>query len=140
MKKTGIIIAGIIVAGCFTSINAQTTADPGQAPTVGSGYAESKMIIQTNYNEMYRSLPQDIQNRIQSAAMTIENIRMKTPLESQNYLTTERARAEEFIKTSISQMSLSEMLKTQVDDARKDANAQINERMNEMKARRAAHR
>jgi hypothetical protein len=140
MKKLGILIAGIVVAWGFTTVNAQTSSGPGLSASGGTGYTESKMVIQANYNEMYRSLPQDIQNRIQSAATTIDNIRMKTPLESQNYLITERAKAEEFIKTTISQMSLSELLKTQVDDARKEVNAQINERMNELKARRAAHR
>jgi excinuclease UvrABC helicase subunit UvrB len=140
MKKLGILIAGIVLACGFVTVNAQISSDPVQTASGGTGYTESKMVIQANYNEMYRSLPQDIQNRIQSAATAIENIRMKPPLESQNYLSAERARAEEFIKATISQMSLSEMLKAQVDDARKEVNTQINERMNELKARRAAHR
>ena len=134
MKKRGIMIAGIVLAGCCAMINAQTSAP------VSASYTDSKMIIQANYNEMYKALPQDLQDRIRSASMTIENLRMKTPLELQNYVATERTRAEEFMKTTVSQMSLSEMLKAQVDDARKEINVQINERMNELKARRAAHR
>jgi hypothetical protein len=140
MKKQGISIAGIILACGFAMINAQTSVAPVPAASCESGYTDSKMIIQTNYNEMYKALPQDLQDRIHSAAMTIENLRMKPPVELQNYIATERTRAEEFMKTTISQMSLSDMLKAQVDDARKEINVQINERMNELKARRAAHR
>jgi hypothetical protein len=136
MKKIGIMIAGTVLVCGFAMINAQTSVEP----VLASGYTDSKMIIQANYNEMYKALPQDLQDRIHSAAMTIENLRMKTPVELQNYVATERTRAEEFMKTTVSQMSLSDMLKAQVDDARKELNVQINERMNELKARRAAHR
>jgi hypothetical protein len=140
MKKQGILIAGIILAGGIAVINAQTSVTPVPAASCASGYTDSKTIIQANYIEMYKALPQDLQDRIRSAAMTIENLRMKTPVELQNYVATERTRAEEFMKTTVSQMSLSDMLKAQVDDARKEVNVQINERMNELKARRAAHR
>lgn len=140
MKNFGNLIAGIVITGGFAMINAQTSVTPVSAASCESGYTDSKMIIQANYNEMYKALPQDLQDRIRSAATTIENLRMKPPLELQNYVTTERTRAEEFMKTTVSQMSLSDMLKAQVDDARKEINVQINERMNELKARRAAHR
>ncbi|HUI92770.1 MAG TPA: hypothetical protein VLX68_11035 [Chitinivibrionales bacterium] len=137
MKIRGIFIAALIVACGITAGNAQTPAEPG---TCQSGFADSKTVIQTNYNEMYQALPQDLKDRILGAAITIENLRMKTPADLQNYVTTERAKAEDFIKTTISQMAVSDMLKAQVDDARKDVNVQINDRMNELKARRAAHR
>jgi TolA-binding protein len=140
MKKLTLMIAGIVLAGGFAVINAQTSVEPVPAASCESGYTDSKMIIQANYNEMYKALPQDLQDRIRSAATTIENLRMKPPLELQNYVATERTRAEEFMKTTISQLSLADMLKVQVDDARKEINVQINERMNELKARRAAHR
>jgi hypothetical protein len=137
MKKQAIFIAGLVLACGIALVNAQASVEPAACQ---SGYSDSKAVIQTNYNEMYQALPRDLQERIRSAAMTIENLRMKTPADQQNYVATERTRAEEFMKTTVSQMALSDMLKAQVDDARKEVNVQINDRMNELKARRVAHR
>ncbi len=65
---------------------------------------------------------------------------MMTPDEAKIYVATEKERAESFIKSTISQLPLADAVKTQVDDARMESCQQINERMDELKARRAAHK
>ncbi|HMD69508.1 MAG TPA: hypothetical protein VKF42_11555 [Chitinivibrionales bacterium] len=130
MKKTILCVFATLVAGVFAFVNAQTAAT----------FDQTRSIVQVNYNELYRSLPQDLRTRIQSAAATIENIRMMSPQETGNYLATERERSDQFIKSTISAQMLSDEAKAQVDDASKEACQQVNERMTELKARQAARR
>jgi hypothetical protein len=135
MKKMTVCLSAVAVAGFLTFVNAQ----PAPSGSVG-GFDDSKNTIQANYDELYKSLPQDLQTRIKSAATTMENIRMMAPLESRTYLAAQRDRAEQFASSTISQLLLTDEAKTQLDNARKESCQQINDRMTELKARRAAHR
>jgi hypothetical protein len=135
MKKMSVCLSTMAVAGFLTFVNAQP-ASSGE----GGGFDDSKNTIQANYDELYRSLPQDLQTRIKSAATTMENIRMMAPQESRIYLAAQRDRAEQFASSTISQLLLTDEAKTQLDNARKESCQQINDRMTELKARRAAHR
>jgi excinuclease UvrABC helicase subunit UvrB len=143
MRKTVLRAAGVVIGGCFLFVNAQSAQTPNgsMAGTANAGaFQESKTQIQSNYEELYKALPQDIQAQIKSAASTIENVRMMTPEESKIYVASESERAESFIKSTISQLPLADAVKTQVDDARAESCQQISERMNELKARRAARK
>jgi uridine kinase len=133
MKKAIFCSVATILAGVFTFVNAQTA-------TSGANFEQTRGTVQANYDQLYRSLPQDLQTRIKSAAATIENIRMMSPQETGNYLATERERSDVFVKSTISGLMLSDEVKAQVDDARKEVCQQLNERMTELKARRAARK
>ncbi len=135
MGKTMLRAAAMAVGGCFLFVNAQSV----QTPNAGA-FQESRAAIQSNYDQLYQSLPQDLQAQIKSAASTIENLRMMTPDEMKAYMATESERAESFVKSTISQLPVADAVKTQVDDSRAESCQQISERMNELKARRAAHK
>jgi excinuclease UvrABC helicase subunit UvrB len=132
MRKTFLLALATALVGGFSFVNAQS-ATPSTA-----AFQESKALIQANYNQLYQALPQDIQAQIKSAASTIENLRMMTPDEAKIYVATETEKAESFIKSTISQLPVADAVKTQVDNARMESCQQINERMDELKARRAA--
>jgi len=139
MKKFP-IYAAVLLSICLVTFagaqNATQSAQTGGA----TGFDQSKNLIQQNYNQLYNALPLDLQARVKSAATTVENVRMMTPAEMQTYLAAERDKSEQDIVSTISQLLVSSETKTQVDNARKDEFDQVNGRMNEFRARRAAHR
>jgi len=131
-----------ISASCFALDNAPSPVTaPPYAPTHDStGFVQSMTGIQANYNEMYRALPLDQQNKVQSASTSMENIRLKSPLEAQTFFATERDRAELSMKTTVSQMSATDAVKTQIENARHEINQRLSEKILDLKARRAARR
>ncbi len=133
MKKTILCVLATVAAGMFALVNAQSASS-------GAAFDQTRSIVQANYDELYRSLPQDLRTRIQSASATIDNIRMMSPQQTGDYLTTERERSDQFIRSTISTMILTDEAKAQVDDASKETCQQISERMTELKARRAARK
>ncbi len=143
MKK---IICYSIVLQCLwmvSSASAQAVtaiAQAGPSNPNESSFEQSKYSIQNNYNQLYSSLPLDLQTRVRSASNTIDNIRMMSTQEAQVYVAGERLKSDQYMSGTISQMVLSDEVKTQVDNSRKEVFTQINNRMNEFKARRAYHR
>jgi hypothetical protein len=142
MKKLFFMFLGVISATGFAldNIPAQPGAGNFSPPHDSAGFTRSMTGIQANYNEMYRALPLDQQNKVKCAASSMENIRLRSPLEAQAILATERSRAEQSMTTSVSQMLVADAVKTQIDNARRETSLRINEKILELKARRSAHR
>jgi hypothetical protein len=141
MKKILYVILGILTASCFADDIGAAPQEIKNTPSPchdSNGFSQSQSLIQANYNEMYRALPLDQQNRVRCAAIKMENLRLKPLLEAQTYVTTERTRAELSMKTAVSQMLVTEAVKAQVETARQEIYRRINEKIRDLKARRAA--
>lgn len=139
MKKIVFLLLTIVPAYCFAGDNVPVS-QPIPPPIDTAGFTQSKTGIQENYNEMYMSLPCEQRHRIQSAATSMENLRLQSPQDVQTYLSTQRERAELSMKTVVSQMLVADAVKTQIDNARRETSLRINEKILELKARRSAHR
>jgi hypothetical protein len=140
MKKAILVIMGILSASCFASGNVASPMTATNPPTHDStGFVQSMTGIQANYDEMYRSLPLDQQNKVQNAAMSMENIRLSSPLDAQALISTQKDRAELSMKSVVSQMAVSDAVKIQIDNARHEINQRLSEKILDLKARRAAH-
>jgi hypothetical protein len=140
MKKILVIILGIFAAYSYADdiVAAQQEIKNIPSPCHDSnGFIQSQSLIQANYNEMYRALPLDQQNRVRCAAIKMENLRLKPVLEAQTYFSSEHDRAELSMKTVVSQMLVTEAVKAQVETARQEIYRRINEKILDLKARRA---
>jgi hypothetical protein len=141
MKKILFTLFGIFAGCCFASDRLPDQSDLITIPPHDTaGFSHSMTQIQANYNEMYRALPSCQQNRIQSAATTMENLRLKPPLDAQLFITTEQSRSELSMKTSVSRMLTTDAAKVQIEDARHEIYQRINEKILDLKARRKARR
>ena len=120
--------------------NIPTTSQSGIVAPTQTSFDQTKISIQNSYAQLYNTLPLDLQTRVRSASATIDNIRMMSSQEAQTYLASERQRSDQYIVGTISQMTLSDQAKMQVDNSRKEVFDQIDNRMNEFKVRRASHR
>lgn len=141
MKKVMIIMTKLLTVLAFNTIYSAPGQDmplSSSTPYDSVAFNNSKLQIQSNYDEMYHALPVDIQNKIKSARATIENIRLKTPADAQAYVTTEQDRLELLARSTISQMQVSDAVKAQIDNARKEIFQRINDRIIELKQRRLA--
>jgi hypothetical protein len=138
-KKILYFILAIIQAYCFAGDNVPLSQIL-PPPSDTAGFTQSKTGIQQNYNEMYMSLPCEQRHRIQSAAASIENLRLKSPQDAQTFLSIQRDRAELSMKTTVSQMVVADAVKTQIENSRREIFLRINEKILEMKVRRSAHR
>jgi hypothetical protein len=138
MKKLFLIL-GIVSSCCFALDNEMTPQGNDATPPYDStGFNQSRTWIQANYFEMYRALPFDKQNKVQYAATSMENIRLKPPLEADAILANERQYTEQSVKTAVSQMSVTDAVKTQIENARSQINQRMSEKVINLKARRAA--
>jgi hypothetical protein len=136
--KNLLIYAIVLLSICLVTFAGAQSVQTGS--TSATGFDQSKNLIQQNYNQLYNALPLDLQARVKSAATTVENVRMMTPSEMNTFLTAERDKSDQYIVSTISQLLVSSEMKSQVENARKDEFDQVNNRMNEFRARRAAHR
>lgn len=138
MKKLFLIL-GIVSSSCFALNNEMTPQGNDPMPPYDStGFNQFRTGIQANYLEMYRALPLDKQNKVQYAATSMENIRLKPPLEAGAILANERQYTEQSVKTAVSQMSVTDAVKTQIENARSQINQRMSEKVINLKARRAA--
>jgi hypothetical protein len=139
MKKMLAVILGILSTSCFAldDLPLQNAVFP---PHDSSGFNQSMTRIQANFNEMYRALPLDQQNKVQCAAMSMENIRLKPPLEALSIMNTESGYAEQSMKTSVSQMTATDAVKAQIENARHEINQRMSEKILDLKARRTSRR
>lgn len=122
--------------GTIYSASGQDMALSSSVPCDSAGFYNAKLQVQSNYNEMYQALPVDIQNKIKSARATIENIQLKPSSEAQAFVATERDRLELLARSTISQMQVSDAVKLQIDNARKEIYQRINDLIIELKQRR----
>jgi hypothetical protein len=141
MKKLVYVMMVIIPAICLANDNFLIQLDiKNLPPSDTAGFVQSKTAIQTNYDQMYISLPCEQRLRIQSAAASIDNLRLKSAQDAQSILSTQRERAEQSMQTTVSQMAVADAVKTQIENARRETILRINEKVLELKTRRAAHR
>jgi hypothetical protein len=141
MRKILFVILGILTASCFAGDIVTAGQEIKNAPSPchdSNGFLQSQTLIQANYNEMYTALPLDQQNRVRCAATKMENLRLKPLLDAQTYFTTERNRADLSMKTAVSQMLVTNTVKAQVENARQEIYRRLNEKILDLKARRAA--
>jgi hypothetical protein len=138
MKKLFYIFSVVIPACCFAGDN--VPCSQSLPPNDTGAFTQSKTAIQTSYNEMYKSLPYEQRQRIQSAAVTIENLRLKSPQDAETFLSIQRASAEQSMQTAVTQMLVTDAAKTQIENARRETLLRINEKILDLKARQAAHR
>jgi hypothetical protein len=131
MKKMFFIIFWIISSFCFAF-------DNDMPPQDSTGFNQYKSLIQKNFNEMCKALPLDQQNKIWSASASMENIRLKPPLEAEAIFSNERQCAEQSMKTAVFQMSVTDVVKSQIENARNQMSRRMSEKVLDLKARRAA--
>jgi len=142
MKKLLCFAVFALAANCLGNDNApigqqESTSMP---PHDTAGFTQSRVTIQTTYNSMYRALPLDQQGKIQSAALSMESIRLRAPVDAQTFFTTQRQRAELSMSAAVSQMSVTDAVKTQIDNSRHEIYQRINEKIHDLKARRGLRR
>jgi hypothetical protein len=136
MKKIMLVTVGMLATLAYGFDNSTYIPETGTVPRDSAGFDNVKTQVQTNFNEMYHALPADLQNRLQSAKATIENIRLKPPTEALAYVLSERERFDMFMRTTVSQMQVTDAVKVQIDNSRKEIYQRINERMSELRQRR----
>ena len=128
---------------CFAGNNTlcwQLETKSSSLLTDSASFAQSAISIQSSYNSMYKKLPQDLKNRVQCAASSMECIRSKSTSQARSILASQRKRAENSMNTAVSQLSVSDAVKAQVDVSRHEIVQRIEEMASELRARRALHR
>jgi hypothetical protein len=142
MKNLLLFIICLLAVACFGNDNMKTGQEEMKSFPAHdtAGFTQSRVSIQSTYNAMYAALPLDQQNRIQSAALSMENIRQKPSVDAQTFLSSQRQRAELSMTSAVSQMSVTDAVRTQIDNSRREIYQRINEKIHDLKTRRASRR